>query len=398
LSSATTFNAGLHTPSREEILDRARALVPLLREHAAEAEAQRRPVDSVIDAIAESGLFTLSIPRRVGGLEAPFPVWFEVAAILGEGCASTAWVFIQTTQANGFIFSMNEQAQDEILASEGPLRAAGANAPTGTARRVDGGWIASGEWPYSSGIVHANWGLIGFKIENEDGSPDMVMGFAPVGDGANHVSWKDSWFVGGLRGTGSNTVVVDDVFIPEYRVLRVSELSRGVHRTPHDDELMFRSPLGTLGTMVCVAPAIGAVREALRLVVEAAPNRRLAYTTYSNQAEAPSVWVGIGTAAAKLATAEHALFASSAELWNSLAAHEQIPSAKRTEFRVVATEVMRLLVDAMQELMQAASSSSFSDANPLQRLFRDVEQASLHASLIRGTAQELHGRTLLGRA
>ncbi|MGM7668051.1 acyl-CoA dehydrogenase family protein [Microbacterium sp. A93] len=396
MSDTASATVVIDVPSHEEILEKARALVPLLREHAAEVDQIRRPVDSVIQAIEDAGLFKLAVPRRVGGWEAPFRTWMEVAAILGEGCASTSWALIQSTQATGFMFSLNEQGQQEILSRGGALRAAGANAPTGTVTPVDGGWTVSGEWPYASGIVHADWALVGFMITNEEGNPDAVIGFAPVGGGKGEATWKDTWFVGGLRGTGSNTVVLDEVFIPSYRALRAGELARGIHRTPYDDELMFRSPLGTLGAMVCVPAALGATREALRLVAEKAPSRRITYSTHKVQAETPGVQIGLGSASAKLRVAEYALFGAADELWNALENNTPLTAAETTRFRAVATQSAQLALSAMQDIMSAASSSSFADGNPLQRIYRDVQQAALHGTLIPGTGFELHGKAVIG--
>lgn len=152
----------------QELVERAKALRPLLQKNAAKTEDRRVPEES-IQAIADAGLFRITVPRRYGGYEVNIHTKLEVSAALAEGCGSTAWVATLINVCNWFTGLLPQQAQDEIFGANPNAREAGVFAPSAKTRRVDDGLIVTGKWYYSSGSLHATWGLVGVPVVNESG-------------------------------------------------------------------------------------------------------------------------------------------------------------------------------------------------------------------------------------
>jgi alkylation response protein AidB-like acyl-CoA dehydrogenase len=153
----------------QDLVERAKALRPLLQKNAATTEDERRVPEENIQAIAEAGLFRITVPRRYGGDEVDIRTKLEVSAALAEGCGSTAWVVTLINVCNWFTSLYPQQAQDDVFGANPNARVAGVFAPSAKTRRVDGGLIVTGKWYYSSGSLHANWGLVGVPVVNEAG-------------------------------------------------------------------------------------------------------------------------------------------------------------------------------------------------------------------------------------
>ena len=201
----------------EELIRRATELQPLLAKNAARTEADRRVPDENIEAIREAGLFRLMVPKRLGGYETTIRTKMEVSAALAEACGSTAWVTALTNVCAWIVGTMPDQAQQEIFAADPDARVAGVLVPSPDIEKVDGGYIVSGRWPWASGSLHATWGLGGVVQVGPDGVPiDIGTVVMPMSE----LTIEDTWFVAGMKGTGSNTMVAERVFVPEHRYAR----------------------------------------------------------------------------------------------------------------------------------------------------------------------------------
>src|SRR6202163_3462948 len=218
-------NAAGGPPDYAELLARAEALVPVLRERAGRTEELRRLPDETLDALHRSGLFRILQPRRVGASELPFRSIVELVAVIGRGCGSTAWVLANLAAHHWLLGMWPPEAQDEVWGqSPDNLIGSALIFPRGRAQKVEGGYRLSGRWPFSSGVDPAAWNLIGGIVNDEEsGESGPRIFLLPASD----YTVIDTWHVIGLAGTGSKDVAVEDVFVPAYRSLSVSQITGG---------------------------------------------------------------------------------------------------------------------------------------------------------------------------
>src|ERR1700733_12570092 len=263
--------------THEEVVAQAHALQPVLRQHAAAGESLRRLPDPVNAALAEAGMFRLRTPKRFGGHAVGVGTVLEVSEALAEADASAAWLGVPGATGSWMGARYAPQAQDEFFGANPDARFAGATNP-GTARRVPGGLSVSGRWPYASGAYHADWAMVGAVLPDE---PEEAMLCAMP---AAELTLENTWRTVGMRGTGSDTWVAGDVFVPDYRAVSRGALAEGGGRLP-GDEPMYRLPVVPPMMVPLLGPLLGAGRAALRLVVDNAQTKPLAGTTISRQRE-----------------------------------------------------------------------------------------------------------------
>ena len=270
--------AGLDpTALRLALVERANALRPLLEANAAETETSRRAVEENIAAIREAGLFKIMVPRRFGGLQTDIRTKLEVSAALARGCGSTAWVTTLMNVCSYFAGLSSAECQNDIWGENPEARVAGVFAPLATTKRVEGGLIVNGKWPWSSGCLHSDWAMMGVPVVNEDGEIiDQGMVFMHMSE----CTIEDTWYVAGMKGTGSNTVVAKDVFVPEHRIMSVSQCMQGNPPTPYKDELLYRCAFIPVAALILAGPMMGLCKRALEFVIEKAPKRSISYTFY----------------------------------------------------------------------------------------------------------------------
>jgi len=205
------------------LLDRARALVPLLAERAPAATAARRLPDETILDFHATGILRVLQPRRFGGMQGRFSLFSRIVEELTYGCASSAWVYAVLGEHQWIIASYPEEAQLDVWGDDPEAVASSSLAPRAAAARVRGGWRLSGRYPFSSGCDFAQWAIIGAFL-GEAGDPRRVAYLlVPL----TEIEIVDDWQVLGLLGTGSKSLVLHDVFVPEHRSVWLSDLFAG---------------------------------------------------------------------------------------------------------------------------------------------------------------------------
>src|ERR1700761_1561493 len=220
-------------PSGQELVTRVRALEPLLREHSAEGELLRRLPDIVSDALTEAGLFRLLTPTRFGGYGCDLRTLISVAETLGEMDGSASWLASLGATAAWTISQLGSpQAQEEILGANPDARLVGSAAP-GTARRVKGGLRIDGRWSYASGAYHADWALLGATVTD---GPEQEVDGGMCAIPMNQLHLEQSWYTVGMRGTGSDTVVGQNVFVPQHRVIPMNVITDETHEADDHDQ------------------------------------------------------------------------------------------------------------------------------------------------------------------
>ncbi|MFI0795893.1 acyl-CoA dehydrogenase family protein [Micromonospora rubida] len=382
----------IEAPTREELVQRAADLVPLIRKHAAWQEENRRLHDETVAAIEEAGLFKLRTPRRYGGYEVDTRTLVAVATELARGDASTAWVtsvlWIPTWLAGLF----PDAAQDEVFATPN-ARVCGTNSVGGTAVPTDGGVVVNGSWHFISGAHHAHWQEIAAVLLRPDAEPEPIMALIPIGS----MEIVDDWYTTGLTATGSVTTVARDVFVPSSHIIPMSAamIPQGLSQG-NADSPVWRTPAALNAAASGVGAAVGVAKSARDEFFARLPGRGITYTDYENQSEAPVTHLKIGTALMKIDQAEfHAYHA--ADLVDSKAASgAEWTLEERARVRADHGWAARLAKEAVDIFASASGGSSIYRDVPIQRIARDVNAMSLHGLINPDTNTELYGRVVCG--
>lgn len=388
----TTTESAVLNP--DVLVRRAAELRPLLRGNAERGEADRRVPDENIQAIQDAGIYRLPVPRRWGGHEASFTTFMKVSEEIGRGDGSTGWVTALMNVCGWMVGLYPEQAQRDVWGENPDARACGVLAPTAETRAVDGGQVVTGAWGFASGSAHSQWAMLGIPVVDTHGEQvDQGLALIPMGD----LTQKDTWFVAGLRGTASNTLVADEVFVPDHRILSVGQALAGVYATEHDDEPLYRSAFVPVLALILVGPQIGMARAALDVVTEMlAKHKPISYTFYEDSAAAPTTQLNLAEAAELIDTAHLHAMRAAGDIDEWAAAPQHMDRLTRTRVRMDTGYVARRCREAIDLLVSIGGASSFAEKNPLQRIWRDQETGSRHAVVNPSIAAEIYGRELLG--
>jgi alkylation response protein AidB-like acyl-CoA dehydrogenase len=266
-------------------------------------------------------------------------------------------------------------------------------APRGQARRTDGGFRVSGQWFYGSGSLHSDWVMVGFPLVDDDGNPvDFGLGLLPHAD----YQVKDTWFVVGMRGSGSNAIIVEDAFVPDYRILPVSGAINGKFPTEFKDETLYRSAFHPAFTLVLTGAQLGMGRAALKHVVELADKRTIANTIYTQQRDSVGFQMQIADAAALIDTAHLHVYRAAADIDEAAKLGENLNYQMRARIRSDAARAATCIKDALDLLITAHGAGSFAEASPIQRMWRDSNIALRHGTLVPPATKEIYGKALLG--
>ena len=378
---------------RADLVARAAKVRPLLAGNADLTDRERRVPAENIAALGEAGLLSLMQPARYGGLQTDFRTLLEVSREVGRACGSTAWVSALLNANGWFVGLFPAQAQDDVWADTPDARVAGSVTPSGTARQVDGGFLVSGRWAPASGCAHAQWAVLGVTRADAEGTADAVgIVLTPMSE----LPVQDTWFVSGLRGTASNTLIGEDVFVPAHRFLSVPDAVEGRYATPFTDEALYRSPLVPAAALVLTGAQLGLAAAAVDLLAEKAPLRTLTMTNYASQAEAPTTQIAAANAASLSDSAQLHAYRAAADLDEAAQAGVVPDYDVRARMRMDAGMAAVHAREVVRIVCSAQGASSFSESNPLQRIWRDIEAGSRHAVLNPEVAAEIYGKSLFG--
>src|SRR5215470_14480443 len=381
-------------PRFEELLARAEALVPVLRERAPRAEQMRRLPDETIADLHESGLFRMLQPARVGGSELPYRALFELTAVIGRGCGSTAWVLANLAAHHWLLAMWHPEAQDEIWGeSPDSLISSALIFARGRAQRVSGGYRLSGRWPFSSGVDSATWNMFGAVVSDEDtGQSEPRMFLVPARD----YTVIDTWQVIGLAGTGSKDIEVNDVFVPSYRTLAAERIRGGPNRGSEvNPGVLYQLPAVSMFAFAIAGVSLGIARGALQHFAETTRTRLSSYTG-RNLADFSTVQVRLAEAAA-LADAAEALVLRDCDEATQITESGVVPSLEqKASYRRDGAFAATLCTRAVDLLFSATGGGAIYERNPIQRAFRDVHAANAHYVLNWDVNGAMYGRVALG--
>ncbi len=373
------------------LVDRAAALVPLLLERAPAAEKARRVSDATFDALSEAGIFSMTAPARYGGAEVDFQTQCEVLANLARGCPSTSWVATIYSAMSWLVGTFPDQAQDEIFADRDP-RISGVFSPTGTGVPKDGGLLVSGRWGFNTGCHGARWTVMNAVVgTGAEAVPTCVIARS------RELTILDDWYATGMSATGSNTIVADNVFVPAYRCLRLPDMLEARLPARHNaDNPYFNYPLSPVLTVNAGGTPLGMAQGALEEFRARLPGRGIAYTFYTNKAEAPVTHLQLAEAALTLESADAHVRRAAALLDRHTGGPMSLDA--RVKSRAHIAYAMGLARQSVDTLFYASGASSIQTHMPIQRFQRDVQALANHAIMHTQTALELYGRVLCGLA
>jgi alkylation response protein AidB-like acyl-CoA dehydrogenase len=389
MSVAATEN----TTIRDEILQRIRELRPLLEANAAKTESDRRVVEENITALRDADAFRIMVPKRFGGLETDIRTKLEVSREVAMGCGSTAWVTALMNVCAFFTSLGNERLQNDVWGADPDARISGVFSPTATTKRVDRGYVVNGAWNWTSGCLHSDWAFLGVPLVDEAGEfVQPAMALMPYAD----LEIEDTWFTTGMRGTASNTVHARDVFVPEHRMMSVPGLLTHHYDTPFKDEVLYRSAFIPVAALILVGPQLGLAQAALDYVIEKGHKRGIAYTEYELQRDAPTFQLAIAKAATLVDTAHLFAYRAAGDIDDAAREDRTMTYVERARVRMDTGHAAESAREAIRVLCSAHGASSFAEASPMQRWWRDSEIASRHAVVSPEISAQVYGRALMG--
>lgn len=378
---------------RNALIAKAASFKDLLKQSAREIDDIRRVPDHIIDALSEAGLFKLSIPKRYGGEEADIRTIIDVAATLGESCGSTAWVVTLINTVGIGVGMLPERTQGEVWGANPNARVAGVFSPRGESRRVDGGYQLSGTWYYGSGTLHSDWVMVGLPLVDEKGEVfDFGLGLVPRAD----YKVEDTWFVVGMRGSGSNAIVVEDAFVPDHRILSVASALSGEFPTEYTDEALYHSAFQAAFTLVLTGAQLGLGRAALRITAEQADRRTIPNTRYTRQTDSVGFQMQVADAAMLVDSAHFHIYRAAADIDEGARRGEYPDYVTRARIKADASYAASCVKDAIDLLLTAHGAGSFAENSPMQRIWRDSNIAVRHGTLLPTASREIYGKALLG--
>jgi alkylation response protein AidB-like acyl-CoA dehydrogenase len=385
-------------PSPDELINRARDMVPEIRALAEETERNRTISPHIIDKIRDAELLRTCRPKKFGGFEHDAVVALEIALVISGACASTGWT-MNGALSNGISFGhFPIEAQRELWGDDSDPFTCACFAPTGAAVPTEGGYVLSGNWAFASGCDHSSWIRLGAVIGGTDAAPPSEGAFflLPIDD----VEIEDNWFVCGLAGTGSKNIIVREAFVPKHRVLLFADTRSG--RTPgaqHHDNPLYRLPLLVLGATMLASTAVGAARGALEAYLGATSGRRTRGALAGGglaMGEFATVQLRFAEASAAIDAAEMLLFADLRHAMEKLRAGEEISVADRIRCRRNQAYATKLALQAVEALNASTGGYGLMLSNPVQRAWRDVNAVARHVSLNWDAVGTMYGQHAFG--
>jgi alkylation response protein AidB-like acyl-CoA dehydrogenase len=376
------------------LVSRMRALQPLVQSNAANGELDRRITDESITALAQVGAFKALQPQRYGGYETSIRNLLDVSAAIAEADGGTAWIVTIGNVCAWMTALFCEQAQDDVWGANPDARVCSVLAPTAEATKVSGGYRVTGRWSYTTGAWHSQWAILGIPVPNGDGDViDHGLVLIPGED----LHFDETWFVAGMKSTGSNRVTAERVFVPEHRLLSVTAATEGIYPHGHRGCALYRSAFNPLLALALAGPQLGMGRKALQIVRESAEKKAISYTYYRAQSDSAAFQIQLSRSAMMIHTA-HLLAYQAADSLDEEAVADTYPGAlERARVRAVTSAVIENITQAIDLLLYAHGAGAFADANPLQRIWRDSAIAARHAITLPAVNHEVYGKALLGR-
>ncbi len=380
--------------TRAELVSRAEALRPGIAARARDVENQRRLPDETIRELLDAGLFHALQPARFGGSELDYATMVELCSVIAKDCASSAWILGNFICHQYMMANWPRQAQEEVwLEKPDALYSGVVIFSCGKAVRVKNGYRLKGRWPFASGCLHTTWFVFGATTEEGNGGPpSLKMFLLPASD----YRIIDTWQAMGLRGTGSHDLEVDDVFVPEHRVLDVERIKGGDH--PGSDVNpgpLYRVPVYAMFSYVLNGVAMGIAQG----VVERYREKTRTQTARSSGqpiANLTTIQVKIAEAAASVDAAFSISYRNCDEVM-AIAATGGVPTMEqKVRYRRDGAFAVKLSTHAVDLIFGVIGGGGLYESNPISRAFRDIHATAVHLTQTWDLNAAAYGRVVLG--
>lgn len=354
-SAAKTNVANESIPTPEELVARARAMIPALKQRARACTAARNVPAETVAEMQAAGFFRVLQPKRWGGYEMSPNVYFDILKTLAEGCMSSAWIYGVIGCHPYELALFHDSAQRDVWGDDNSVLVSSSYQPVGKVERAEGGFYLSGHWGFSSGSAHCDWVLLGALVWPEggpgSGPPDMRTFLLPRSD---YRIIEGSWDTFGLQGTGSLDIVVEGAFVPEHRTHRAEDgfLCQNPGQVENDAPL-YRLPWAQVFTRGVSTATLGGTRAAIDAAMAIMKDRISTNTGKASKAD-PVLHAAIAQAHTQVLEMELVLKTSFDDLMHIASRGEPIPMEKRTLYAYQSSNVARrcaALIDSMVQLL-----------------------------------------------
>ncbi|NWL78076.1 flavin-dependent monooxygenase [Pseudomonas taiwanensis] len=367
-----------HDLIRQRLKQRAKELVPVLRERAPLAAKNGQLPEETIRDFHEAGFFRILQPARWEGYELEPRDFFEVQMTLAEGCMSSAWVLGVVAIHNWQLALFDDRAAQDVWGQDSSVLISSSYMPVGKVTRVDGGFRLSGRWGFSSGSKHCQWAFLGAMVPpaNEGDGPDYRTFLVPRSD----YSIVDNWDVMGLEATGSHDVLVEDVFVPEHRTHRSidgflqNSPGNAVNTAP-----LFRLPFGQIFVRAVSSSTIGALQGAIDLFVEANKSR-VGVNDGRKIIQDPGAQTALANAMVTVDECRTVLLRNFDLMMQRAKAGEALTMAERVKMRYDSAIVPDKCAQAVEALMYNSGASTIFRKHGINRAFRDIHTGRAHVA------------------
>ena len=373
---------------------RAEALIPQLSARASRTEELRRLPPETERDLHEAGLFRILQPKRVGGSEFDYVALVDCADAIGRADASVAWNLANLASHHWMLGMFDKRAQDLVWKDPNALIASSFIFPAGRARKVDGGYVLRGSWPFSSGVDSCDWNMLASVVSSDDEADGIQYRIFLLNKSDYRI--RDTWNATGLRGTGSNDVDVKDAFVAEPMTLAVSDLDGGP--TPGsvvNPNALYALPVFSLFPYVLSGVALGNAQACLDDYAGIARHRASTYNR-AKISDLQSTQIKIAEASAKIDAARLIMRSTCIEAMADARRGDVPDTAVKTRLRRDGAFSVNLCTEAVSLLFAASGARGLSTAGALQRQFRDAHAINSHLAFNFDSAGTNYGRVALG--
>lgn len=363
---------------KQQLRDSARAMVPALRERAAEATRLHHLPPENVQAMIDAGFFKILQPARWGGLELDAMDFFDVQMTVAEGCMSTAWVLGVVACHNWQLALFDDRAQKDVWGEDDNTLISSSYMPVGKVTHVEGGYRLSGRWNFSSGSKHCKWAMLGGVVPPKAAGdePDYRTFLVPISD----YTIVDNWDVSGLEGTGSHDIVVEDAFVPEYRTHRsidgflCDSPGNKVNTSP-----LYRLPFGQIFVRAVCSSSIGALQAALESFIKI--NRdRVGLNDAKRVAQDPGAQAAAAQATSVIDECRTIMARNFDLMFEAAAAGTQLPIEQRIKMRYDASLVAPKCAAAINELFIYSGAQGVFKNHPINKAWLDINAGRTHVA------------------
>lgn len=375
------------------LLEDLKSILPAIAGNAFHAERGRKVPDENIALLKSIGMHRAFQPKKFGGMEISLPQFTDCIALLAGSCASTAWAMSLLCTHSHQLALFSARLQEEIWGVDPDATASSSIAPFGRTEEVEGGVLFSGEMGWSSGCDHAEWAIVGFRRKNAEGALDYCFAVLPRSD----YQIRDDWFAAGMKGSGTKTLIIDNVLVPEHRIQKAKDMMEGKSAGfgLYPDSKIFYSPYRPYFASGFSTVSLGVAERMLEVFREKTKTRVRAYTGAAVGAATPALM--------RLAESTHQVAAARAFLektWMEHAEHseqQRYPSRETLAFwRTNQAYATKMCIQAVDRLFEAGGGNAWFEHNEMQRLFRDAHMTGAHAYTDYDVCAQILGRELMG--